>query len=195
MRAEAQDLVMAAGAGAEPAPPPCAREAVLLAQARDGDTAAFGELYRELGAMVHAVLLARVAPADAEDLTQEVFVRAWRGLGGLRDDAALGAWLVQIARRRAVDWAREHQRRRGRERAAALEGSAVGATARGSAEGVLAAVRQLPEAYREALLMRLVAQMTGRQIAARLGMTEGSVRVHLHRGMRLLRERLSEDLR
>jgi RNA polymerase sigma-70 factor (ECF subfamily) len=55
---------------------------------------------------------------------------------------------------------------------------------------VLEAVRQLPEAYRETLLMRLVEGMSGAEISERTGLTPGSVRVNLHRGMALLREKL-----
>jgi RNA polymerase sigma-70 factor (ECF subfamily) len=55
---------------------------------------------------------------------------------------------------------------------------------------VLDAVRKLPDAYRDTLLMRLVEGMTGAEIAERTGLTEGSVRVNLHRGMALLREKL-----
>lgn len=57
----------------------------------------------------------------------------------------------------------------------------------------LAAIRSLPESYRETLLMRLVARMSGPEIAMRTGMTPGSVRVNLHRGMKLLRERLGVE--
>ena len=55
---------------------------------------------------------------------------------------------------------------------------------------VLDVVRKLPDAYRETLLMRLVEGMTGAEIAAKSGLTPASVRVNLHRGMKLLRERL-----
>ncbi|HRQ71588.1 MAG TPA: sigma factor-like helix-turn-helix DNA-binding protein, partial [Phycisphaerales bacterium] len=55
---------------------------------------------------------------------------------------------------------------------------------------VLDAIRSLPEAYRDTLALRLIEQMPGPLIALRLGLTEGSVRVNLHRGMKLLRERL-----
>ena len=55
---------------------------------------------------------------------------------------------------------------------------------------VLATIRSLPEAYRETLTLRFVEGMTGPEIALRTGLTEGSVRVNLHRGMKLLRERL-----
>ena len=55
---------------------------------------------------------------------------------------------------------------------------------------VLDVIRKLPDAYRETLLMRLVEGMSGAEIAERSGLTPASVRVNLHRGMKLLRERL-----
>ena len=58
------------------------------------------------------------------------------------------------------------------------------------AREALRALRSLPPAYAETLAMRLVEGLTGPEIAERTGMTHGSVRVNLHRGMRLLRERL-----
>ncbi|PYQ92767.1 MAG: hypothetical protein DMF97_21220, partial [Acidobacteria bacterium] len=58
---------------------------------------------------------------------------------------------------------------------------------------VLDIVRKLPDAYRETLLMRLVEGMTGDEIAARTGLTPGSVRVNLHRGMKMLREQLGVE--
>ena len=56
---------------------------------------------------------------------------------------------------------------------------------------VLDAIRALPDAYAETLLMRLVEGMSGPEISERTGLTPGSVRVNLHRGMKLLRERLN----
>ena len=58
---------------------------------------------------------------------------------------------------------------------------------------MLAAIRGLPEAYHEPLILRLVEGMTGPEIAARTGLTAGSVRVNLHRGMQMLRERLGKE--
>ena len=57
---------------------------------------------------------------------------------------------------------------------------------------VLAVIRTLPEAYREPLILRLVEGMTGPEIATRTGLTHGSVRVNLYRGMQLLREKLGK---
>jgi len=58
---------------------------------------------------------------------------------------------------------------------------------------ILGVVRGLPEAYREPLILRLVEGMTGPEIAARTGLTHGSVRVNLYRGMQMLREKLAES--
>jgi RNA polymerase sigma-70 factor (ECF subfamily) len=58
---------------------------------------------------------------------------------------------------------------------------------------VLAAIRALPEAYREPLILRLVEGMSGEEIAARTGLTPASVRVNLHRGMKRLRESLNKE--
>src|SRR5262249_61327559 len=71
------------------------------------------------------------------------------------------------------------------------ESHVVGFQAPGAeAREALEAIRALPDAYREPLLMRLVEGMSGAEIAERTGLTPGSVRVNLHRGMQLLRERL-----
>ena len=60
------------------------------------------------------------------------------------------------------------------------------------AERALAAIRSLPEAYRETLMLRLVEGLSGPEIAERTGLTAGSVRVNLHRGMALLRNALAD---
>ena len=153
--------------------------------ARRGDREAFTRLHRRWHPVVHAVLLARLPPEDAEDLVQDVFVTAWLQLGSLREPAAFGGWLCAIARHRAVDRQRVQRKTTPwKDLAAAPDDDAVGV------RETLAAIRSLPEAYRETLVMRLVEDLTGPEIAERSGMTEGSVRVNLHRGMAMLRARL-----
>lgn len=160
----------------------------LVEAARRGDRAAFGALYERYGRMVHGVLLTRVRPVDAEDLTQDVFLIAWRRLRSLRDPAAFGGWLAAIARRRAID----HLRRARDE--VELEEAHLGRDGHDpEARAALAALRAVPEAYRETLVLRLVEGMTGPEIAERTGLTPGSVRVNLHRGMKLLRRRLAGE--
>ena len=159
----------------------------LVLAAREGDQAAFQELYRNYSRMVHGVLLARVPYAAVEDLVQDVFLQAYRQLPRLRDPAAVGGWLAAIARNAARDHFRKARETSELTDTHAAPGDPSAAAQAGAA---LAAIRELPEAYRETLILRLVEGMTGLEIAERTGLSPGSVRVNLHRGMKLLRERL-----
>lgn len=160
---------------------------VLVRASRDGDRSAFGRLYTRYARMVHAIVLSRVPPGEADDLVQDVFVSALRQLHALRDERAFGGWLATIARNRANGW------HRGAVEVTELPEEIPSSSTQEDEEDArraLAAVRTLPEAYRETLMMRLVEGMTGPEIAARTGLTPESVRVNLHRGMKLLREAL-----
>jgi RNA polymerase sigma-70 factor (ECF subfamily) len=164
-----------------------AEDADLVARARRGDESAFGALYDRYARVVHGLLLARVPRDEVDDLVQEVFLTVWHRLDGLREPAAFGGWLTMIARNRAADF-----HRRGAE---AVELPATLAAHDATSErvealAVLAVVRSLPEAYRETLVLRLVEGLTGAEIAERTGLTAASVRVNLHRGMKLLRRKL-----
>lgn len=161
-------------------------QAVLVDAARQGDRAAFGRLYVRYARMVHGILLARVPRAEVEDLVQEVFITAMQALGQLRDSTVFGPWLAAIARNRACD--RHRRWRRTEELPAELPGGAIHPEGEGVA--ILAMIQTLPEAYRETLVLRLVEGMTGPEIAERTGLSPGSVRVNLHRGMMQLRARL-----
>lgn len=166
-----------------------AREATvaeLVTAAHGGSRAAFASLYERFHRVVHAVALARVAACDAGDVVQDVFTDAWSKIARLRDPAAFPGWILAIARNRATDAAR---RQHPIDIAADL---AVDPPPRVEAARALRAIRELPETYRETLMMRLVEGFTGPEIAEHTGMSPDSVRVHLHRGMKLLRERLSE---
>jgi RNA polymerase sigma-70 factor (ECF subfamily) len=171
------------------APARATGDATLVMRARDGDRHAMTELYRRYSRMIHGILLARVAPGDADDLVQEVFVHALGRLRGLREPAAFGGWLCTVARNKAVD---HHRRARGKSEALRDDhaSAAGGASERVHAHEALAAIRRLPEAYREVLVLRLCEGMTGPEIAEHTGLTPGSVRVNLCRGMGLLRAEL-----
>ncbi len=159
----------------------------LVAAARRGDVDSFAVLYRRFGRLVHALLLTRLPPEDAADLTQEVFAHAWRKLRSLREPAAFPSWLATIARRRATDHLRAMRRNEELDETLADHERQ---TATLEAREVLAEIRALPEAYRETLVLRLVEGHTGPEIAALTGLTPGSVRVNLHRGFKMLRQRL-----
>lgn len=162
----------------------------LVAAARRGDGGAFDRLYRRFVPVVHGILLGLVAHADVEDVAQRVFVAAFGRLADLREDAAFPGWIARMARRAGVD---------ARRRNVAVTGLEIDAVAthashedRVDAVRALQAIRSLPEAYREPLLLRLVEGLSGPEIAEVTGMTPGSVRVNLHRGMALLRQALAE---
>jgi len=156
--------------------------------ARRGDGGAFESLYRRYGAMVHGILLARVPRYDVEDLVQEVFLAVFRRISSLKEAAAFPGWLAMIARNRATDYLRKEPRA---EELPLPEALASEDRSEVEARSILDLVRSLPEAYRETLVLRLVEGMTGPEIAARTGLTPGSVRVNLHRGMAQLRELLA----
>jgi RNA polymerase sigma-70 factor, ECF subfamily len=158
--------------------------AVVVAAARRGDRKAFAELYRRFHRAVHGVVLARVSFGEAADVVQDVFATALERVPQLAEPAAFPGWLMSIARHRAIDVIR------GRKPTDELADIPVPAPRSAEIAEVLAALRALPEAYQETMILRLVEGMTGPEIAAQTGLSPGSVRVNLHRGMKLLRDRL-----
>lgn len=160
-------------------------EVVLVRAVLDGDRDVFGRLYDLYAPLVHGILLARVPRAEVDDLVQDIFLHAYRKLHTLRDAAAFGPWIAMIARNRAVDF-----HRRSKETVEINDELRGSNTQESKAAEILELIRNLPEAYRETLVLRLVEGMTGPEIAERTGLTAASVRVNLHRGMKLLRERL-----
>jgi len=200
MSAQAEDGLglLVAGLGGRPVReqlvPEPSEEALLVGAARAGDRAAFGRLYDQYARMVHGVLLAKVPAGETDDLVQDVFVLALRRLSTLREIGSFGAWLAAIARNLAKD---HHRRSAAVDQLVVdvpegeIEFRMASADHEDPAAAILEAIRSLPETYRETLILRLVEGMTGPEIAARTGLTPGSVRVNLHRGMQQLRARLS----
>jgi RNA polymerase sigma-70 factor (ECF subfamily) len=162
--------------------------------ARNGDRTAFARLHERYAPMVHGIALSRVPLADAADLTQEVFVHAIDRLHLLRDLRAFGPWLATIARNLAVAYHRRGRLRLHKDLPAEVveQRARVAHDDHERASEILKVVRSLPETYAETLVLRLVEGLTGPQIAACTGMTHGSVRVNLNRGMALLRARMQE---
>src|SRR6266550_5771687 len=136
-------------------------------------------------ALVHGVLLARLPRSEVEDMVQDIFLHALKKLHTLRDTRAFGPWIAMIARNRAMDF-----HRRSHETIELSDDLRSTDSSQAKAEEILALIRTLPDAYRETLVLRLVEGMTGPEIAARTGLTAASVRVNLHRGMKLLRSKL-----
>jgi RNA polymerase sigma-70 factor (ECF subfamily) len=168
----------------------------LVSRAAAGDAGAFEELYRRHAGRVHAVCLRLGRDlAQAEDCTQETFIRAWRALPRFESRSAFGTWLHRIA----VNVVLEQRRRPG----PALEfGDELPA---GTIEPALpdtpveeaeleAAIASLPEGARDALVLCAIHGYTAAEAGAMLGLAEGTCKAQLHRARLLLRARLESGV-
>lgn len=175
----------------------------LVAPAQQGDREARASLYEVFAKTVHAIALAHVGVDHADDVTQDVFCTVFASMSRLREPGAFAGFLCTAARNAACD----HLRRKKRSPvvstgddmladslADGARGPASEIAGRETTQRVLAALQGLPEAYRETLLLRLMSGLSGAEIAEQTGMTHGSVRVNLTRGMTLLRERLADTM-
>ncbi len=160
-------------------------EVRLIERIVGGEREAFEELYRMYAPVVHGIVLLRVPYSEAQDIVQEVFVLVYENLGGLRDRNAFPGWLARIARNRAAEF---HRSKRPVEELS----DEISGPKKPSAEAleILEVIRAMPDTYREILALRLVEGMSGIEIAERTGLSHDSVRVKLHRGMELLRQKL-----
>jgi RNA polymerase sigma-70 factor (ECF subfamily) len=165
--------------------------AATVRSAQAGDRAAFGLLYERYARMVHGVLLSHARADDVHDLVQDVFVAAMRKLHTLREPETVGAWLAAVAR----NVARMHHRAHRLAEELSDQIAAAGAPPDGALghDDVMAALRRLPERLREPLVLRLVEEMSGEEIAEQTGLSHGTVRVYLHHGFAQLRSLLGES--
>jgi RNA polymerase sigma-70 factor, ECF subfamily len=161
-------------------------------RAQGGDRAAFGRLWKDHAAAVHGVLLSMVEGEAVADLMQETSLAALRAIASLNDPGRFAAWLLSIARNKA----RDHRNDRRPEVRLPDDVCSTAHTAPDDGDQgarILALIRGLPEAYREALVLRLVEGFSGPEISERTGLTPGSVRVNLCRGMKLLRAQMERE--
>ncbi|MFG3039757.1 sigma-70 family RNA polymerase sigma factor [Streptomyces sp. NPDC048330] len=163
-----------------------------------GDERCLDAAYRRWGRLVH-ILAARATgdAREAEDVTQQVFVAAWRGRANFRPErGSLPAWLTGITRRKIADALSARTRRT--ELATVLgaslehEGGAVG-----EPEGVLDRIvvteelARLPRVQRDVLELAYFGDLTQVQIADRIGMPLGTVKSHARRGLQRMRDNLA----
>lgn len=159
-------------------------ERILLAAARDGDLDAFEALVRRHQDAVYRVALRILgSEADAEDVVQETFIRAWRSLGRFRGESAFGTWLYRIATRRCLDLVASRRptdelRDRGVE---APGGVQEDAEQRGRLEAVMRVIAALPPDQRVALVLREFEGLPYEQVAEVLDTTVAAVKGRIHR--------------
>ena len=162
----------------------------LVLRARRGNRRAFDELWERYAPTLHAILLSMVPDSEAEDLLQEVAVAALSSIKSLKNAHSFAGWMCAIARNAGRNALATRRQRRpvSLQEAETLEAPPEGDPM--EADEILEQLRTLPTCYREPLVLRLLLEMSGAEIAMQTGMTEGSVRVNLCRGMKLLRHRL-----
>lgn len=175
----------------EPSPltGPTASETNDVTRAAAGDAEAFERLYRDTVDRIHA-LARRMAGADvADDLTQEVYLRAWRKLDTFRGDAQFGTWLHRLAVNLILS--RRESIRKRESRHVAADGLLDSLTARMKVPGlrldVESAMERLPDGARQIFVLYDIEGYTHEEIAGMVGISVGTSKSQLHRARMLLR--------
>jgi RNA polymerase sigma-70 factor (ECF subfamily) len=172
--------------------PDAIAEATLVKGACKGDRAAFAELVRRHQGKVRGLLLRLCSDRTlADDLAQEVFLRAYRGLVGFEGRSAFGTWLYRIAynvylnqRTRVRRFSVLPEDYDGR----AAPDDALSAPRADLRKDLAAAVSELPDRYRAVVILYYLEEVSYPEIAEILGVPLGTVKTHLHRAKRLLRD-------
>ena len=170
---------------------------ILVGRAQRGDTAAFEELVRRTSRLVFARLYLDTGDAHrAEDLLQETLLTAYRTLGQLTTPGKFRSWILKIAQNAAIDAARKEARKKRtpepeiiklRQDLLERPRPEEHAEKEEMRERVLAILRELPEEYRLPLTLRYLVGADYATIQAQMGLSNGSLRGLLHRGMERLR--------
>lgn len=165
----------------------------LIGRAREGDLPAFEEIYRRHVGRIYAICLRMTADAGrAEELTQETFVRAWRGLDTIGGNSAFPAWLRRVAINLVLEDSRSRARRRAKETPMAdveYRGPA-GTASPGEKMDLERAVADLPDGARRVFVLHDVEGYRHEEIGRMLGVAPGTCKAQLHRARKLLREAL-----
>ena len=175
-------------------------ERLWVRQSRNGDPAAFEALIRTHQRMIHSLTFRMTgSAADAEDLAQEVFIRAYRQLGSYQSTAKFSSWLYRIAINACLNW-RQREKRRGRIHAGWAESNAAlqaeGHAATDEQEpgwGVHVAVMKLPPGQRAAIVLTVFDGHTHAEAAKLLGCSETTVSWRVFAARRKLKRLLSSQ--
>ncbi len=164
-------------------------------RAAAGDATAFERLYHAHSARIHSLCRRMAGPEEADDLTQEVFVRAWRKLGSFRGDAAFGTWLfrlgvnVVLARRATMGTYRARFTTEA-DAGAPIEEHGRRPAQVGARLDLERAIRRLPEGARRVFVLHDVEGYRHEEIAGMLSISTGTSKSQLHRARMTLRAHL-----
>ncbi len=165
-------------------------DVLLLDRTRRGDPQAMRELFVKHSQRIYAMALRITGRrADAEDVVQESFLRAWHSLGRFRGECSFGTWLYRIAFNRCRTLVRNHRRLEPleEERVASVRGGPDPAR-----RLLTSALARLPEGYRETIVLHDVLGLDHQEIAAILGCSAGTSKSQLHKARARMRELLTQ---
>jgi RNA polymerase sigma-70 factor (ECF subfamily) len=171
---------------------PAAEPASEVAQAAAGDVCAFEALYRRHLPRVHSLVRRMTAGRDADELTQDVFVRVWQKLGTFRGESSFTTWLHRLAVNVVIERFRTDQARRAR----LIDGEQIFELLPGPAQtrdiGIdfESALEQLPDGAREIFVLHDVEGYKHHEIATMLEISAGTSKAQLHRARMMLRKHL-----
>ncbi len=181
---------------ASPTADPVDLDQALVVRARAGDRAAFDQLVRRHQRGVWRMVQRYVRGADAFDVTQQAFVRAYRGLASFRGAATVRSWLYRIAINCALSWVRDHRREQPSEIADdALVGDNLTSEQLAHHAETLrlrAAVAQLPPKQRLTVELRVFDDLAFKEVAELAECSENTAKVNFHHAVKRLREIMGE---
>ena len=174
------------------APPRAVNDDVALAAAGDGS--AFERIYRTHVARIHSLTRRMLGSHEADEVTQDIFVRTWQKLGQFRGDSQFSTWLHRLAVNVVIERRRSFaiQRERMTDDPAALDLATVAPARADLTVDFEAAIEQLPPGAREIFVLHDVEGYKHREIAVMLEITSGTSKRQLHRARMLMRRFLSE---
>ena len=166
-----------------------------VALAAGGDQSAFERLYRTHVARIHSLTRRMLSTQEADEVTQDIFVRTWQKLGQFRGDSAFSTWLHRLAVNVVIERRRSFaiQRERMSDDPEALDLLTVAPARADLKVDFESAIEQLPPGARDIFVLHDVEGYKHREIAVMLGIATGTSKRQLHRARMLMRQHLSGE--
>jgi len=192
------------------------QDRVLIAGLQAGNQASIRRVAELYGPRIHQLAMRHMKNReDAEEVTQDVLMKVYRKVGSFRGDSALSSWIYRITFNTAMSRLRQHRAARAADQEHDRVRASLGALDEGTPRvphdpadwshmpdeealrselrrAVVAAVRELPEIYREPVILRDFEGLTTEEASSRLKVKDQTLKSRLHRGRLLLRERLRQ---
>jgi RNA polymerase sigma-70 factor (ECF subfamily) len=164
-----------------------------VARAAQGDASAFERIYRTHVSRIHSLTRRMLGPHEADEVTQDIFVRTWQKLGQFRGDSQFSTWLHRLAVNVVIERRRSYAIQRGRmaDDPTALDAITVPAGRADLSVDFERAIEELPPGAREIFVLHDVEGHKHREIAELLDITTGTSKRQLHRARMLMRQHLT----